>query len=305
MSLYVRNVIGNGCQAVILNFNLQGTFTISTKVIKPPSLLKPWNVSIHYDNVLWASYNINTADDYNNNIQVQNLNYIEIYFCNSGGYKFTSDEIQLQITVKDNSTGNIVYDDTITIGININPIEPLSKPITINRSAVFVGQTVPVPSGTKVSFQQNINIVYAPTTLHFSLSTPNTFTFKLYVTICGKTYEVENPSTSYPGGCPTEEHPRVHINCPGGCITKENEYICTKCDPNGFCYKIIYPFTESAIYNEQGQIIGYWITMSDTFYILFDITITSPCNGTIDWVVEPETLSGCERSAVMSIVCSG
>jgi len=292
MSLYVRNIVGNGCQSVMIDFNLKGTFTISTKVIKPPSLLTPWNVSIFYDNMLWASYNVNTADSDNiynfSDIKVQNLNYIEIYFCNSGGYELTSDEIQLQITVTNNSTGDIVYDDTITIEININPIEPVPIFIPISENIRTQEQTVPVPPGTKIPFQQNINITYTPVTLYFSLSTPNTFLFKLYFTLCGQTYEVENPSIIYPGGC----------------IAETNQYVCTKCNPNGFCYKIVYPFTKTPIYGKNGQIIGYETTISNTFYILFNITITSPCSGTIDWILEPILLTGSGGTAVMNVVFS-
>jgi len=292
MSLHVRNIVGNGCQSVVLNFNLTGTFTISTTVIKPPSILTPWNVSIFYDNTLWASYNVNTADSDDiydfDDVQVQNLDYIEIYFCNSGGYQLTSDEIQLQITVTNNSTGDVVYSDTITIEINVNPIEPVPVFIPISQNIRTEEQTVTVPAGTQIPFQQDINITYTPITIYFSLSTPNTFLFKLYWTMCGQSYEVENPSIVYPGGC----------------LAETNQYVCTKCNSNGFCYQIVYPFTKTPIYDRNGRIIGYETTFSDTFYILFNITITSPCSGTIDWTLEPELLTGNGGTAVMNVVFS-
>ncbi|ACB37289.1 hypothetical protein AFV9_gp55 [Betalipothrixvirus uzonense] len=292
MSLYIRNIIGNGCQSVILNFNLTGTFTVSTKVIKPPSILSPWNVSIFYDNIFWASYNVDTAnsdDIYNfNEIKVQNLNYIEIYFCNSGGYQLTSDEIQLQITVTNNSTGDVIYDDTITIEINVDPIEPVPVFVPISVNTRTEEETVPVPAGTKFEFTQNINITYTPVTLYFLMSTPNTFLFKLYFEICGQTYEVENPSIIYPGGC----------------IAEKNQYVCTKCDSNGFCYQLIYPFTSIPIYNAKGQIVGYQTITLNTYYIRFSITISSPCSGVIKWVLEPILVTGSGGTAVMNVTFS-
>ncbi|CAJ31728.1 hypothetical protein AFV8_gp51 [Betalipothrixvirus puteoliense] len=292
MSLYVRNIIGNSCQSVIINFNVSGNLTVNTKVIKPPLILTPWNVSIKYDDVLWASYNTNTTnsdDVYNfSTVTERKLNYIEIYFCNANGHQLTSDEIQVQITVTDNTTGNTIYDDNIVIEINVDPIEPIPIFIPISVNTPTKEETVPVPAGTTIPFQQEINIVYTPVTLYFSLSTPNTFLFKLYFTMCGQTYEVENPSIVYPGGC----------------IAEENEYVCTKCNPNGFCYNIVYPFTKTPIYNKNGQIVGYQTTISNTFYILFKITITSPCSGTINWTLVPELVTGSGGTAVMNVTFS-
>lgn len=292
MSLHVRTIVGNGCQSVIINFNVNGNLTVNTNVIKPPSILTPWNVSINYDDILWASYNTDTSssdDVYNfSTITERKLNYIEIYFCNANGHQLASDEIQVQITVTDNTTGNVIYNDSITIEINVDPIEPVPVFVPISVNTQTEEETVSVPAGTTIPFQQEINIVYTPVTIYFSLSTPNTFLFKLYFTMCGQTYEVENPSIVYPGGC----------------VTEENEYVCTKCNSNGFCYNIVYPFTKTPIYNKNHQIVGYQTTISNTFYILFNITITSPCSGTIDWTLVPELVTGSGGTAVMNVTFS-
>jgi len=101
----IATVLQGGCNEVSIPVNLQGNYILQTNVIKPPSLLYPWNVSVQYDNVFWASFSVNTGspdDIYNfNELPVHNINNIVVYFCDQGNYYLTSDEIVLLITISD------------------------------------------------------------------------------------------------------------------------------------------------------------------------------------------------------------
>ncbi len=132
----IVTVLQGGCNEVSIPVNLQGNYILQTNVIKPPSLLYPWNVSIQYDNVFWASFNVNTGnpdDIYNfDALPVHNINNIVVYFCDQGNYYLTSDEIILLITISDEN-GNMVKEYNLDIQVNNTTIIPATRIFFRNR----------------------------------------------------------------------------------------------------------------------------------------------------------------------------
>jgi len=157
----IATVLQGGCNQVVIPVNLQGDYIVQTNVTKPPSLLSPWNVSIEYDNAFWASLSVNTGDPddiYNfNDLPTHNINQIVVYFCDQGNYYFASDEMEMTITISDES-GNIISQYSLDIEVNIQPLYPYPIFIFVRNSPI--------------EFIQDINIIYTPTTLALQALVP-------------------------------------------------------------------------------------------------------------------------------------
>jgi hypothetical protein len=157
----IVTVLQGGCNEIIIPVNLQGDYIVQTNVTKPPAILSPWNVSIQYDNVFWASFDVNTGDPddiYNfSDLPVHNINQIIVYFCDQGSYYLASDEMEMTITISDES-GNIISQYSLDIEVNIQPLYPYPIFIFVRNSPI--------------EFIQDVNVVYAPTTLTLQALVP-------------------------------------------------------------------------------------------------------------------------------------
>ncbi len=206
---YTLTIPTTGCQSITIPLNLSGDYIVSTTVKKEPSLLTPWNVSIVYDEILYASLNVNTqdSDDVYNflGVPAHDLKEIVIWFCNSQGYYLTQDSLDVVITVT-NETGGIVFQNEYVINVNVYPVYP----VPIN---VFIGLQ------TSYSTYQEIAVYYTPVTLNFTIYYDVFVGFELTLTLCSKTYTINSGGIVFPGGpqcTPTT---------------------CTYC-VSGFCYSI-------------------------------------------------------------------
>ena len=288
----IATVLQGGCNEVSIPVNLQGNYILQTNVIKPPSLLYPWNISIQYDNVFWASFNVNTGspdDIYNfNELPVHNINNIVVYFCDQGNYYLTSDEIVLLITISDEN-GNVVQEYNLDIQVDIQPLYP--QPIYF-----FV-------AGKQVEFSQEINIVYAPVTYQLQIILPvgqqAIFTLLVNGTQVTQFSNIIDPCLqpiceclSYIGQ--TCNYPVCNCSpkcLPQGCILTGSTCLnknCTELELYYSCpgYKLtISPYQVIVEYPNYTIVFPTICGTNSTMIVTKTITFNTPVQGTLTWKI--------------------
>ncbi len=119
-----------GCNGVTLDLNLPGNHTVTTQVVHAPTLVSPWNVSIQYDDVYYASF---SAPSNETTVVPQYiLNRIVVWGCNSSSY-LTGDYIDVEIYID----GSLYT--TVDIQFDLEPIYPVGFTFFANH---FVPQVV-------------------------------------------------------------------------------------------------------------------------------------------------------------------